>query len=292
MTARVNFCVDAGGTRCRGRLVDAAGGVLASAEAGPCNPATDLDRAADSLSRLWALCAAGHAAADVGLALGGAGLSSAAVRARFLAVLPRFAAAVVMSDGYAALIGAGGGRPGGLIIAGTGIAAHRLFDDGTSIERDGWGWVGGDRGSGAWIGQRALRHALAAEDRIVAHDALSRAVLAPLRAPTLRDGLTGLGPDRLAALAPLVLAAAAAGDATAGRILDRAAALLAALAGTLRLGAADQLFMAGGLAAALAPRVAARLGRRIDAPAADAQEGCRLVAIGAAPPEVVRESGA
>jgi glucosamine kinase len=282
------FCVDAGGTRCRGRIVAGEGRNLGEAEAGPCNPATDLARATASLIELWARCAraAGLDAAAPGavtLALGGAGLGLPEIRARFLAGLPRFARVTVMSDGYAALIGAGGGRPCGLIIVGTGVAGHRLFPDGSSILRDGWGWVGGDRGSGAWLGLRALRHALAALDGIVPRDGLAASVLEALGDP--RVWLIGVGPDRLGALAPLVLAAAERGDAAAEAIVARGAAHLAALAGALALGAEEALYLSGGLADVMRPRVAARLGHAIALPEADARTGCWLVATGAAPPE-------
>jgi glucosamine kinase len=289
---RLTFCVDAGGTHCRGRLYDPSGAVLAEGDAGPCNPSTDPAQAVASLTALWQACAAkaGRDAADVadvGFAIGGAGLYARGARQQFLASIPRFARAEVMSDGYAALIGAGGGAPCALIIAGTGVVAHRLYPDRRSIQRDGWGWIAGDRGSGAWIGQRALRHALASVDGLVPRDALADAVLAVLREDDRRLGgwLIGMGPSRLGALAPLVLAAADAGNATAQRILAHAVAHLAALAGTLDVTAADALYLAGGLAATFRAPLAAALGRAIEVPAADAITGCRLVANGAAPPE-------
>ncbi len=296
MTTDLIFCVDAGGTRCRGGLVATSGSTLAEAEDGPCNPATDIDRAAASLTGLWAACAirAGRdpaAVGDVTLALGGAGLSVPAARSGLLDAVPRFARAVVMSDGYAALIGASGGAPSGLIIAGTGVAGHRLFADGTSIERDGWGWIGGDRGSGAWIGQRALRHALAVADGLAPRDGLADSVFAELRALSAapRGWIPLLGPERLGAMAPLVLRAAAAGEPAALAIRDRAAAHLGALAGALHLDAGEPLFLAGGLADSLRALVAQRVGHPVATPAADAREGCRLVATGAAPPERVRD---
>jgi hypothetical protein len=43
-----------------------------------------------------------------------------------------------------------------------------------SVQRDPWDWIGGDRGSGAWLGRKALRH----NDGIVPPDGLSERVLA------------------------------------------------------------------------------------------------------------------
>jgi glucosamine kinase len=292
MSAAVTFCVDAGGTRCRGRLFGAGGEVLAEAEAGPCNPSTDLARAVASLSQLWQACAVMAArdaadVADITFAIGGAGLVSPAIRKKFVAGCPGFGRTEVMSDGYAALVGAGGGAPCALLIVGTGVAAHRLYPDGRSVLRDGWGWIGGDRGSGAWIGQRALRHGFAALDGIVPRDSLSAAVLERIKEWTRAFGgwTVGVGPDRLAALAPLVLAATAAGEPVAATIVSRAAAHLANTVRALALPAEDALFVSGGLAAVMRPRIAELLGRAVDVPAADAITGCRLVASGAAPPE-------
>lgn len=266
--------------------------MLVEGEAGPCNPSTDVAQAVASLTELWRTCAAGadrgeSDVADVGFSIGGAGLFAPAARSGFLAGIPRFASAEVMSDGYAALIGAGGGAPGALIIAGTGVVAHRLYPDGRSFQRDGWGWIAGDRGSGAWIGRRALRHAFAAIDGLVPRDALADAVLEILREDDRRLGgwPIGLGPSRLGAFVPLVFAAAERGEAVAVRIVERAATHLAALAGTLDIAAEDALFLGGGLAGMFRGKIAALLGRAISVPAADALTGCLLVASGAAPRE-------
>lgn len=270
----------------------------AEGAAGACNPATDCAGAAASLTRLWHTCAtgAGHDPADldvVTLALGGAGLGVAAARDGLLHAAPRFSRAVTLSDGYAALIGAGGGAPGALIIAGTGAVGHRLYADGRSFMRDGWGWVGGDRGSGAWIGRRALRHALAAADGVVPQDRLSARVGAALRAlaPLPRGWIPLMGPERLAALAPLVLEAATEGETAALAIRERAVTHLASLAGTLDVTPALPLWLAGGLAPALRALLAVRLGRAVAAPVGDALTGSWLVATGRAPPERVAEEG-
>ena len=290
MSATLILCVDGGGTRSRGRLADAAGVIRAEAFAGPLNPATDLTRALASLGELWASCAGatGCTLAEATLAIGAAGLYLPAVQAAFRAGCPDYAGVVALSDGYAALIGAGRGQPSALIVAGTGVAGHRLYVDGRSIQRDAWGWVAGDRGSGAWIGRAGLRHCFAALDGIVPWDGLSEAILHAIGGrATVADGwVANLTPDRLGALAPVVLDRAAAADTAAITIRGRAVEHLAALAGVLDAGDVP-LFAVGGIAEALLPLLAGALGRPVHPPEADALTGCWLVATGRAPPERV-----
>jgi glucosamine kinase len=292
------FCVDAGASKSRARLVDGAGRSRGESRGGPCNPSTDLDRALANFVALWRDCAAAAGldpgrSGEVVLAIGAAGLYVPPVRARFLAAIPKFARTVAMSDGYAALIGAGGGAPCGLVIAGTGVAGHRLWPDGRSVQRDAWGWIGGDRGSGCWLGIRALRHALAALDGVHPRDGLAERVLESLGGRAhLAESLPGLRPDRLAALAPVVLAAADDGVASAVAIRERAVAHLAALVTTLDLGAGDPLYLAGGLAPVFAPRLAERIGRPVALPGRDAMHGCFLVAAGRAPRETPTDEAA
>src|SRR3954447_19228349 len=153
------FCIDGGGTRSRARVLDNVGRSLAEAAAGPCNPGTNLAWALESAADLWRQCCSTLGRSeeqrdDVVLALGAAGSYMEGGR-NFLAAFPAFARNCVISDGYAALIGAGSGAPCSLIIIGTGVAGHRLFANGLSIQRDAWGWLAGDRGSGSYIGQKA-----------------------------------------------------------------------------------------------------------------------------------------
>src|SRR5579862_2737908 len=121
------FCVDGGGSRSRGRLLNFEGATLAEAAAGPCNPATNLEKALASIASLWSQCCATVGRQDnqyngIVLAIGAAGTYIEADRKVFLAACPPFSRFCAMSDGYAALIGAGSGAPCSLIIIGTGIA--------------------------------------------------------------------------------------------------------------------------------------------------------------------------
>src|SRR5690606_14775935 len=142
-------------------------------------------------------------------------------------------------------------------------------------------------GSGAWIGRKALRHALSVRDGLAPASRFSERVDAA--AGGSEDAIlawtAGITPDRLASLAPLVLEEAAEGDPAATRILDRAIEHLAALVRALDVPETDPVYIAGGLAAALRPAIAGRAGRPLLAPQADAMTGCFLIATGRAPGE-------
>jgi glucosamine kinase len=289
-TKELFFCVDGGGTKSRARLVDDRGRTLAEALSGPCNPTTNLVSAVESIRDLWRQCssAVGRRTDQrdgVVFAIGAAGTYMDG-RAEFLAACPPFARVSAISDGYAALIGAGLGAPCSLIIIGTGIAGHRLFANGLSIQRDAWGWLAGDRGSGYWIGRKALRHLFAALDGVVPEDRLSRAVLHAIGGiEKLRQGwMTDLGPQRVAAFAPLVIEQANAGDAAARRIRDRAVEHLAATIGVIASPDAP-MFAAGGLVPSLRPLLEGKTGLSILEPKGDALTGCWLVGGGKAPDE-------
>lgn len=289
-TNQLFFCVDGGGTKSRARLLDDEGRRLAEALAGPCNPTTNFAKAVESVGDLWRQCCSTigrpHDRYEgVVFAIGAAGTYLHG-RAAFLAACPPFPRVCAMSDGYAALVGAGLGAPCSLIIIGTGVAGHRLYANGTSIQRDAWGWIAGDRGSGCWIGHKALRHVFAALDGVVPEDRLSRAVLQAIGGiEALREGwMKDLGPHRLAAFAPLVIDEANAGDETARRIRDRAIEHLAALIGVIASPDAP-VFAAGGLVPSLRARLEHRAGLPILEPNGDALTGCWLVGRGKAPEE-------
>ncbi len=284
------FCVDGGGSRSRGRFVDGEGKALAEATGGPCNPSTNLEKAVASVVGLWSQCCSVIGRPEnqfngVAFAVGAAGTYIDSGK-NFLAACPPFARFCLMSDGYAALIGAGFGAPCSLLIVGTGVAGHRLYANGWSIQRDAWGWIVGDRGGGSWIGQKALRHCFAALDGVVLEDALSRETLCAIGGlEKLRLGwMRNLGPDRLAALAPLVLEQAAVGVETARSIRDRAVEHLAALIAVIA-GPDAPVFAAGGLVPPLRALLSEKASLPILEPNGDALTGCWLVATGRAPEE-------
>jgi N-acetylmuramic acid 6-phosphate etherase len=199
------------------------------------------------------------AAPDAARALGDALLVS--LRAKRVAVT---------SDAVTAHAGALDGKPGVVLIAGTGVAALAIGADGTLRTADGWGpWLG-DEGGGAWIGAAGLRAALRAHDGRGPFTTLLDAARARFGAPETWPRQFS-GAAAVASFAPDVLAAQ--GDAAAMAIVSAAAEALAA---AVRAVGDGPVAMVGGLAGMQALRAQLHL-----APAAgDALDGAlRLAAI-------------
>jgi glucosamine kinase len=265
--------IDGGGTSTRAVVADASGRILGRGEAG----ASALGQGAE---QAWRHIAGAMARAEVpGLALQdcavGLGLSGTGVPAQvqaFVAADPGVARFTLVTDGLVALLGAHAGQPGALMISGTGSVAEALLADGSRRMVGGWGWQIGDEGSGAWLGQQAMKLAQAAFD--------SRAAVGPLvqsvwrQVGTTREQLLAFcaqaGQGGYASLAPMVFEhegddpAAAALLAEAARALD---ALAVALHPTLPLA------LAGSIAQRLAPRLSPALQSRRVEPQGDAAAG-------------------
>jgi glucosamine kinase len=281
------FCVDGGGTNTRARLYSSDGSILAEAQAGPCNISTDPVTSASNIVSVWLECATtvGFDAGishDVRAVIGAAGTLPLTTRKIFLSGLPEFMVLELVMDGHAAMIGAGLGRPCLLLIAGTGAVGHGLYSDGRSVRRDGWGWVGGDRGGGAWIGRKAIRHAVDVSDGLHPPTPLALAVLAQFEPKGgIASALAGIRPHEIAAYARLVFDGAKQGDAIAEALIDRAVGHFSNLVSLLDIEPHLPVYMAGGMSFELAPRLARRLSCEIRSPEADALHGCYLIAGGA-----------
>jgi N-acetylmuramic acid 6-phosphate etherase len=208
------------------------------------------------------------------LIVGAAGALTAPAAARALgeALLSslRVERVAVTSDGVIAHAGALDGKPGVVLIAGTGVVALAICADGALRTADGWGSWLGDEGGGAWIGAAGLRAALRSLDGRGPSTALTDAAIARFGPPrTWPAQLTDA--SALASFAPVVLAAQT--DAVASAIVSAAADALAA---TAKAAGAGPVAMVGGLAGVRALR------ERIDlvAPVGDALDGTlRLSAI-------------
>ncbi|MFN2363593.1 MAG: N-acetylglucosamine kinase [Halarsenatibacteraceae bacterium] len=72
---------------------------------------------------------------------------------------------IIEDDGKTALLSAWYGKPGIVLIAGTGSIAYALDNAGLFYRSGGWGPLLGDAGSGCWLGLKGLGNALKRSDR-------------------------------------------------------------------------------------------------------------------------------
>lgn len=151
------------------------------------------------------------------------------------------------------------GTPNGwgiALIVGTGSVAVGVDSLGNSVTKGGWGHWFGDKGSGFYLGYKALAAVAEASDEIGPETLLSPLVLERLGAENtrsiLREVTAGSDTRRaVAALAPLVLDAAVRHDEVARRIVQGAVAeavkLVAAVSKALAFEEPFPLALAGGV---------------------------------------------
>ncbi|MGW4473796.1 N-acetylglucosamine kinase [Nonomuraea sp. NPDC004354] len=131
---------------------------------------------------------------------------------------------------------AGTAAPSGTaLISGTGAIAADITNRSAAAVSDGYGWLLGDTGSGFWLGRQAvgrvldtLRHGAPPYGRL-AETVVERLLettgtpLGPDRVDQVIRAVHARAPLALAELAPLVTAAAEAGDAAAANLITQAA---------------------------------------------------------------------
>ena len=271
--------IDGGGTSTRARLKRSDGALLGYGTAGPSGLGQGtaqawlhIEQAIDA-----AFGAAGEPRAMPQRCAIGLGLAGAHVPSRcedFLRVAPPYARIVLEHDAYTALLGAHGGAPGAIVIAGTGSVGEALREDGQRVSVSGWGFPVGDEGSGAWLGLRAIGIAQRALDGRVAAGPLACSVWGV--AGGTREALLAwcehAGQHGYAKLAPLVFDAEAA-DSAAAELLRDAALELEAVALALDPQGTLPLAVLGSIGRRLQAGLSAALQARCIEPAGDAADG-------------------
>jgi glucosamine kinase len=132
---------------------------------------------------------------------------------------------IVTTDIEIAIQSAFGNGPGIVLLAGTGSFAVGHLPDGRIARQGGHGWQMGDDGSAYALGRAALVAAGRGHDGRAPHTALEEALVQATRARDFNDLVRWsvvAGPPEIAALAPVVLDAAAAGDSVAQSLRDAA----------------------------------------------------------------------
>lgn len=234
--------VDGGGTTTRAVLIDSRMKVIGRGEAGSSNHySVGAERAAQNIAKAvdGAMQEAGISADEVeswGVGLAGACTEAEQTLLRnSLAPLSGDKPLVVDEDAAAAQAGAFAGAAGAVCIAGTGANCFGINERGERVRADGLGPLLGDRGSGYWIGEQALRAVGRANDGSGPATSLVDGVLQHLGVASV-DELVQLvyrpdfERDRIAALVPVVLRCAAERDDVAHSLLRAAGRELAATA--------------------------------------------------------------
>lgn len=224
---RTYLAIDGGGTKTEAVRVNEEGHILAHARAGSSNP-NDVGRdgAAACLTALLDRLGADGRDAAIFAGISGAIGNEAALLA---ALSARAKKAAVGSDAVN-LLSSMGKRDGACLIAGTGsVCFARRGEDIARI--GGWGYLLDEGGSGYDIGRDGLRAVLHAHDRRAEATSLTERMAQALGepVPAAIPRIYREGKPFIAALAPVVFAAAEAGDTVAAAILDRNAACLAEL---------------------------------------------------------------
>lgn len=275
--------IDGGGSTCRAAIADRSGRILGRATTGPANIVS-----APHEARANIIAATQAALEDAGLAdrplsrlpalLGLAGVNTSTPDTLAEPPLP-FARTVFVDDVEIAFEGAIGDGDGLIAIFGTG-SVFMSRRSGQVTKAGGWGFVSGDQGSGARLGQALIEQTLLAHDGLRPPSALSRALLGEFGDDPARlvAFATDAAPVDFARLAPRLFKAADEGDALALAILTETCGFIDRALDHFGWEDCPRLCLMGGLAPLYRPRLAARHRDRLSEPRADALSGAVAMA--------------
>ena len=264
MPSRSYIGVDGGGTNTRVLTCNADGHVTGAGLAGSTNRNHHTRQEVRSNLRQALLYATGgNPLKDAVIYMGMCGVSTDADRddiasiAREIPEVGSSAKIVVENDARIGLTGGLSGRPGMVLIAGTGSACLGVSATGQSWWCGGWGALADDSGSAPWIGLRAIQTAVRAQDGRTCPTLLRDLVFDFLELRDPRELIDrvhnrGLSREEMGRLAPRVIAAAEQGDPASGRIVHDATSELSLLVSTTAKKLFEnlpcELILVGGLA--------------------------------------------
>jgi len=273
--------IDGGGSKCRARIRDGNGALLAEALGGSSNIYQDFDGALANIlaASREAAAKAGITTEDIHAGRGLAGIVTSVGAERITQAGLPFASVTADNDAYAACIGAFSGKDGGMVIAGTGSIGYALVG-GERHMVGGWGFQLGDHGSGAWVGHHAVRRAALAMDGLLQPTNLIEEILKRVgrtRQEVSRWSETAT-PRDYAAFAPLVFEMASRADVQGMTIVIEGAAAISKLGHALLARGAKRLCLLGGLSYVYPPYLDADVRAALVVPEADAIDGAIMMA--------------
>ena len=226
--------IDGGGTKTNAVILSASKDVLAQGEAGPSNPLrVGVETAVSNIIKATedACDRAGLIANDISAAtLGLAGVRRRDIRERVKESFCKrlnIKNTTVVTDAEIALFGTTQGKPGLVVIAGTGSICLGRNEKGETAISGGWGPLAGDEGGGAGIAQTALHTVARASDGRGRKTSLTDRAAEYFRASGPENLIVAIySPQvdnlRIAGFARLVVEAAIEGDGVARDILKDA----------------------------------------------------------------------
>lgn len=161
-----------------------------------------------------------------GFAGGSHPIVKSALKSILTHIVPRGVEITIHHDGINALWSGTDGKPGLVLIAGTGSVVFGMTDSGKEIRVGGWGHLIGDEGSGYDLGRMAAVSVMKAFDGRGPQTFLTPLLLNHFKVEKEADLIPAVynsPKENLSALAPLVAHASNKGDAVATGILEEAA---------------------------------------------------------------------
>lgn len=246
--------IDGGGTTTRCVLLNGWGEVIAKSCTGPANyQVVGLREGVRQVKRALRLACKRGGVEEIhvlGLGLAGAGREEDQERWQKALALPQVQKLYYTDDGTIAVYGAYGGKPGLVLISGTGSIAYALTKEGDLKRRGGFGPLLGDEGSGYWIGLKALQAFLKGKEGRGKETLLSYLIGEELDVDDPRELLSQryqkeLSHTRIASLTRLVIFAMEAKDPVAISIIHEAVKELSSLVKALNTQERELVLMGG-----------------------------------------------
>ena len=263
--------IDGGGTKCRVILQDKNGTQLGEGISGPANimrnaelaKTSILDGVEKAIESANVFLASQSSDASITpitvsqcvVAAGLAGANITSAKTRFETWAHPFHSLYILSDLHAACVGAHNGKPGAVIIVGTG-SAGTVFNKDKFTDLGGHGFPVGDFASGAWLGLKAIQHTLLCIDNIRSPDGLAKKVYAELgtsNADEIVAKCAGFSTHHYARLAPCMLPLLREGNNQVVPIFKEGAEYLETMAQRLLGDNTYKLALIGGLSNVYVP---------------------------------------
>ncbi|MCZ8529051.1 BadF/BadG/BcrA/BcrD ATPase family protein [Alteromonas sp. PRIM-21] len=283
--------IDGGGTKCRVILQDKSGTQIGEGISGPANIMRDetlakasiMDGVEKAITSANTLLASQNSDAPVTpitlsqcvVAAGLAGANISTAKARFETWAHPFHSLHILSDLHAACVGAHNGKPGAVIIVGTG-SAGTVFNEGKFTDLGGHGFPVGDFASGAWLGLKAIQHTLLCIDNIRSKDELAKTVCVELGTTNADDIVAkcaGFNTHHYASLVPCMLPLLNEGNSQVTCIFKEGAEYLETMAQRLLGDNGYNLALIGGLSDVYVPFFSEKTRARLQACELSPQQG-------------------